>query len=86
MTAVKHYIITFIRQDYSKTDPEKERQYRSKEDYMVKNNLLTEENVKARVIIKRELPDSIKNIPIKTTETPMTAGSYLSFYLRWIFS
>ena len=63
------YIVTFIREDYSKADPEKERKLREDEKKMVKDHLQGSGNA-SRVVITRAKPSDKDRKPIEITPIP----------------
>jgi hypothetical protein len=63
------YIITFFREDFSESDPEKEDRMRKYEVKLVQERLVGSENVN-RVVIQRALPSETDKKTVDITEIP----------------
>jgi len=66
------FIVTFVRNNYSSTDPEKEKKLRAAEESMVKNDLKGAKNNKRIIITRAEPPEEGQEIrqPMQLTEVP----------------
>lgn len=69
------YVVTFLRKDYSSIDPKKERELRSMEESLVRQDMTGAKNNKNVVVLRAEPPKANENVKTPMTITPVPSNN-----------